>query len=75
MNKCPFWSTSREKIECNNECPMNKLAVEDQCPFKQYLEEDKFMFKGIIDEDIDYSREEFNESFLGIRIDKQSSNY
>ena len=22
MSKCPFWSTTREKVECYRECPI-----------------------------------------------------
>ena len=28
MSKCPFWSTGKDRVECNIECPMNTLNLE-----------------------------------------------
>ncbi len=38
MNKCPFWSTLKEEVECFGSCAFyNK---DEECPFKLYLERD-----------------------------------
>lgn len=59
MSKCPFWSTTREKVSCYNECPMNKSIQEDEiCPFKEHLTT-KLIYKDIINEDYAYSQDEY----------------
>lgn len=50
MSKCPFWSTGKDRVECNTECPMNTLALEDNCPFKEYVSDSKLKFKDIVKE-------------------------
>lgn len=38
MSQCPFWSSSKEVIECNRECPMaNSMEDGEECVFKSYL--------------------------------------
>lgn len=69
MSKCPFWSNSKERVECNIECPINTLSFDGgKCPFKEYLINTKFKYKDIIKEEYDYSTEEYDEGFLGIKI-------
>ena len=37
MRKCPFWSTQKEKVECNSECPMinknSNMDSDERCIF------------------------------------------
>ena len=68
MSKCPFWSTGKDRIECNTECPMNTLALEENCPFREYVSDSKLKYKDIVKEEYDYSEETFNGDFLGIKI-------
>lgn len=56
MNKCPFWSTEKRKIECYNECPMQVAGTNDEvCVFKEYLCLNKIEYKEIIRDDVIYS--------------------
>lgn len=56
MNKCPFWSTEKRKIECYNECPMQLVgAMDEGCVFKEYLCLNKIEYKEIIRDDVRYS--------------------
>ena len=75
MSKCPFWSTVKDRVECNTECPMNTLSLEDNCPFKEYVSDSKLKFKDIVKEEYDYSEETFNGDFLGIKIEREVSQY
>ena len=71
MSKCPFWSTGKDRIECNTECPMNTLALEENCPFREYVSDSKLKYKDIVKEEYDYSEETFNGDFLGIKIERE----
>ena len=66
MSKCPFWSTTKMKVECYKECPMNTTSVEDEkCPFKEYLNSEKMNLKGIIEDDFAYSKQnEYDLDFI-----------
>lgn len=56
MGKCPFWSTTSDKIACNSECPMNSTqTVEDVCVFKEVSIQNKFNFKDIIEDEFVFS--------------------
>lgn len=58
MSKCPFWSSKREKISCDNECPMNPIKNNDEiCPFVEYLSGEKIVFKDIIKDEFIYSQD------------------
>lgn len=59
MSKCPFWSTTKEKVECYNECPI--LISElyggqngDKCIFHECTESNNMDFKEIIREDYSF---------------------
>ncbi len=58
MSKCPFWSTEKKLIECNNSCPMNDFfSIKDNCPFKEYLEDSGIKIKEIDEGDYSYREE------------------
>ena len=58
MSKCPFWSSKKEKINCNNECPMSPIKNQNEvCPFVEHLVGEKVIFKDIIEEDFIYSQD------------------
>ncbi len=58
MSKCPFWSSKKEKVNCNNECPMSPAKNYNEiCPFVEHLVGDKVIFKEIIDDDFMYSQD------------------
>lgn len=42
MDKCPFWSTNKKTVQCNEECPMNICITKEECIFKEVLGEDLF---------------------------------
>lgn len=76
MSKCPFWSTTKERVECNNECPMQSIKVEDSdCVFKEYATTTKFNYKDIVEDAYEDAMEKFDESLLGIKIEKEASTY
>ena len=69
MSKCPFWSNSRERVECNTECPMHTISDEDKkCPFKEYISNTEFKYKDIIKGEYDYSDDGYDEDFLGMKM-------
>lgn len=58
MSKCPFWSTTKKKVECHDTCPMNEVAKEESdCVFKAHLQLNKMSFKDIAENDIAYSQD------------------
>lgn len=59
MNKCPFWSTAREKVECYRECPMlisesSERQDGEQCVFHECTDSSSLNFKDIIKEDYNF---------------------
>jgi hypothetical protein len=59
MNKCPFWSTTRERVECYRECPV--LTSEssgrqdgEQCIFSECAESSSVNFRDIIKDDYSF---------------------
>ncbi|MCE5222553.1 MAG: hypothetical protein LLF98_15305 [Clostridium sp.] len=56
MSRCPFWSTTREKVECYRECPIligesSEERDGEQCIFHECTESNSINFIGIIKED------------------------
>ncbi|ATD55655.1 hypothetical protein [Clostridium chauvoei] len=71
MSKCPFWSTSREKVSCYSDCPMNESIQEDEiCPFKEHLTT-KLIYKDSISEDFAYSQ----DKYFGYELMEKIMNY
>lgn len=71
MSRCPFWSNSREKVSCNNQCPMHPTAVEDElCPFVEHLGS-KLILKDIVNDDFAY----FKENIYDFDISKSYSKF
>lgn len=57
MSRCPFWSNNKEKVSCNNECPMHSISDEDDlCPFVEHLS-NKIIFKDIQNDEFAYLKE------------------
>ena len=57
MSKCPFWSNKRERVSCNDECPMSPTNNNNEtCPFVEHLTGERVTFKGIVDENFAYSQ-------------------
>jgi hypothetical protein len=57
MSKCPFWSTTREKVECYRECPICESSEGkdvDQCIFNDCTEARNANFADIIKEDYSF---------------------
>jgi hypothetical protein len=59
MSRCPFWSTTKERVECYKECPM--LASEllegqggDQCIFNECAESSNVHFRDIVKDDYNF---------------------
>ena len=62
MSKCPFWSTTSERVSCYNDCPMNPIVSEEEaCPFKECASMGKINFKDIIDDNFAYSQDKIFE--------------
>lgn len=66
MSKCPFWSTGRNRVSCNSDCPMNNVSEDGVgCLFKEHISESKIDFKDIIDYDYDVPKEDsFDIGFI-----------
>ncbi|MGL5151498.1 MAG: hypothetical protein ACRC7N_13105 [Clostridium sp.] len=55
MSKCPFWSTKKEKVSCNDVCPMNGIGTKkDSCVFRECESDNKVVFKDIVEYDYAY---------------------
>ena len=58
MNKCPFWSTTKEKFECYRERPMyiteESIGEDDVCVFKECSLSTRIDFKEIIKDDYEF---------------------
>lgn len=56
MSKCPFWSTSRENVECYKECPILASELEgqegDMCIFHECT--GNMNFRNIIKRDYNF---------------------
>lgn len=61
MSKCPFWSTSKEKVNCYSECPMNTIINESEsCPFNDIISSGpKASIVGSMNEDLFYSQDRY----------------
>ena len=60
MSKCPFWSSSKDRVNCYNECPMhNKINENELCPFKEYLNSSKTSMVGSMSEELFYSQDRY----------------
>ena len=66
MNKCPFWSSKKSKVDCYSECPMKSIeGAESECIFMEYLDDTKIDFKGIDSKELDYAGDEvYNSNYL-----------
>lgn len=55
MSRCPFWSTTKEKVECYSECPIKSESLKGQddklCIFNECSESSSIDFKEIMKED------------------------
>lgn len=55
MSRCPFWSTTKEKVECYSECPIKSESLKGQddkcCVFNECSESSSIDFKEIMKED------------------------
>ncbi len=62
MSKCPFWSTSKERVNCYNECPMHSLSDENEiCFFKDLLPSTvKSSFENTFNEELFYSQDRYS---------------
>lgn len=72
MSRCPFWSTTREKVECYSECPIFKSESSrgrdsSQCVFHDCSETSGVNFREII-------KEEYSFLNLAIYDDEKSTN-
>lgn len=58
MSKCPFWSTPKEKVECNSECPLLNADLEknntDRCIFCECSFDNNIDIKNIIKKEYDF---------------------
>lgn len=62
MSSCPFWSTSKEKISCYYECPMNiRDNKNETCPFKEFTtNESVILFGKNMNDDMFYSQDRYS---------------
>lgn len=57
MGRCPFWSSNKERVSCNNQCPMHPTLIEEEmCPFVEHLN-NKIILKDIVSDDFAYLKE------------------
>ena len=62
MSKCPFWSTSKERVNCYSECPMYTISDENEiCCFKEFLPTiGKSSFENNFNDDLFYSQDRYS---------------
>ena len=62
MSKCPFWSTSKERVNCYSECPMHSQSGEiEMCFFKEILPSTgKTSYEDSFSEDLFYSQDRYS---------------
>jgi hypothetical protein len=52
MSKCPFWSTTKSRVECYNTCPLFETSEDDSsCVFKENIGLSKINYKEIEEEE------------------------
>lgn len=74
MSRCPFWSTSKHKINCSNECPMfSNDESEEQCVFIENCSDTKLQLKNIVD--YDYEDSYTKDDTLVLSYVKESASY
>ena len=59
MNRCPFWSTAKEKIECYKECPilveeLSEKQEGEHCIFNECTELNGVNFRDVMKEDYNF---------------------
>ncbi len=59
MNRCPFWSTAIEKIECYRECPIlvkgsSEKQEGEHCIFNECTELNDVNFRDVMKEDYSF---------------------
>ena len=59
MSRCPFWSTTRENVECYRECPIligesSEKQEGEQCIFNECTESISVNFRDIVREDYSF---------------------
>ena len=59
VSKCPFWSTTRDKVDCYKECPIlgseaSELKEGEQCIFYECTELRNVNFRDIIKDDYSF---------------------
>ena len=58
MSKCPFWSTKKEKVECNSECPMmnknSNMDSDERCIFCECSFDNNIDIKGMMKNEFDF---------------------
>lgn len=62
MGRCPFWSNSKEKINCYDECPMNITNNKNEiCPFKEFTSNESVIsFSNSLNDDVFYSQDRYS---------------
>lgn len=72
MSKCPFWSTKKEKVECNSECPMmnsnSSMDSEERCIFCECSFDNHIDIKGIMKNEYDFMDISIYEDERNIKI-------
>lgn len=61
MSKCPFWSTSKDRVNCYSDCPMHTIINESEvCPFKEFLpSSNKLSLADSLNDDLFYSQDRY----------------
>jgi len=59
MSRCPFWSTTREKVECYRECPIligesSEMQDGEHCIFNECTESSSLNLRDIIKDDYSF---------------------
>lgn len=70
MRKCPFWSTSTDRVNCYNTCPMYlESGGISECPFMELLpSNNKVRFLENINEDMFYSQDRSLNLYIDERL-------
>jgi hypothetical protein len=71
MSKCPFWSTTREIVECYRECPIcESLEAKEgeECIFNNCTESRNVNFTSVIKEDYSFLKLSMYDDELTMNI-------
>lgn len=72
MSICPFWSTQKELVECNKECPMMNTNLShdshEKCIFCESSFENNIDIKSMMKEEYDFMNLSIYEDEMRFKV-------